>query len=62
MIWGILRKCGSSIEKGTFKRLEFLTSQSNIPAVAKKNVSAAEDFTTVALNGHINATALVFFK
>ena len=62
VIWGILRKCGSSVEKGTFKHLEVLTSRSNIPAVVKKNVSAAEDFMTVALDGHIIAAAVVFFK
>ena len=60
-MWGKLRKCDSSVEKGTFKHLEVLVNRSNVPTLVKNNVSAAEDFLDVALDGHIIAAALAFF-
>ena len=60
-MWGKLHKCDSSVEKGTFKHLEVLVNRSNVPTLVKNNVSAAEDFLNVALDGHIFAAALAFF-
>ena len=60
-MWGMLRKCDSSVEKGTFKHLEVLVNRTNVPAQVKNNVNAAEDFLDVALDGHIIAAALAFF-
>ena len=43
VMWGKLRKCNSSVEKGTFKHLEVLVNRSNVPTLVKNECTEGAD-------------------